>query len=334
MAPELLTSLEADELRELAAKIREYQQRKSLSDVVLCKRFPDLGHTKTWTKVRTADWNELSLYNQLDNYRLAWANIEALGDRESRDEVLYEGIWATVKLASAFGEVETETDVARCIFLLGPSGSGKSSAIRHLAGRRGSRILIIRSTVVWNDSPSAMLGAILGGLGIRDVPMSPMDRLQRVQEKLSESRRCVVVEDAHHLGPRLLNLVITLIDSTPGEWILSAIDKLWSKIETASYAECRQLTGNRLADRINITGAVRASDAEKLLTARVAWVEEKGLIRKAAEHIAAKSAGYGLLAFIRESIKRLNSKLAQHTPQKLCAWDDLVAAADEEARSR
>lgn len=333
MAPELLASMEADELRQLAAQVREYQLAKGLSDNALVKKFAGLGSTKTFKRILDNDLAELDLERQLGNYRAVWAFIESVGDQERPEEKRYDDLFATIQLRRVFTETTREMGLARAIFLLGPTGAGKTEAQRWLIDRYGARILPIRASVAWNDSPNAMLAAILSALGVKEHPAAQHERLVKVTDKLGETRRCLDIEDAHHLGPRCLNLVVTLIDETPGEVILAAIDTLWARLETKNYEECRQLTGNRMAERINLGRDVREADARKLLQRGLTWVDadpKKGDAERALVPLLAKANSYGRLAFVRETIKRAKEK-AGTDPVSFEAFLDAIT---EEIQSR
>lgn len=323
------------ELMEIAAFIRIYQERAQLSDIAFCRRFSDLGHTKTYAKIRNGELDELNVERQLANYRAVKAIIEGIGDDVGRDEELYGDIWATLKLNKAMLDVFTEHDVSRCVFILGPSGSGKTSAQRFVARKYGSRCLTVQANEVWNDKPLAMLGEILDALGIKDIPHGAMERLKMVKERLCETRRCILLEDGHHMGPRCLNVLINLIDNTPGEIVIGAIDSLWTRLVTKAYAECRQLTGNRLAERIDIGSAVRESDVRKIVAKRIEWAPgELEKLDKLTHQVAEKAKGYGLLSFVREVVKRMNVKLKSGRETILATAEDFVAAIAEEVAAR
>lgn len=332
MAPELFATMEANELQELAHKIRDWQTAKNLSDNALLRKLPQLGSTKTFSRILKSDLAELDLDRQLASYRAAWAFVESLADAiEHAEEERYDDLWPAVTLRRAVLEAMRETGLARVVFLLGPSGSGKSTARQLLVERYGSRLLQAEATVAWNDSPMAMLGAILEAMGKREKPSLQVDRLAKVVEMLGESRRCLIIEEGHHLGPRCLNLVKTLVNQTPGEFVIVAIDTLWRKLETAAYEEARQLTGNRLAERITLGRDLRENDVRKILERRLKWISPE-VMRAAARIIMDKAVNYGRYAFVRDVVKR--------AAQKADGGDNVVsaeiwaAAVAEEAASR
>jgi hypothetical protein len=63
-----------------------------------------------------------------------------------------------------------------------------------------------------------------------------------------------VIEEVHHLCPQGVNTLKTLINLTPVIIIATGLPLLWDKLagSRAAWAECKQLTGNRLAERIEL----------------------------------------------------------------------------------
>src|SRR3954452_4788892 len=99
MAPELLNTADAAELREIAQRIRDWQMAKTISDAALVKKYTGLGSTKTFKRILDDDLKELDLEKQLTNYRTVWALIESLGDDEGDDEELYSDLTPVVHLS-------------------------------------------------------------------------------------------------------------------------------------------------------------------------------------------------------------------------------------------
>jgi len=321
MAPELFTSMEAEELQAIARKVCEYQQAKGMSDTALLKKFGGLGSTKTYKRILNGDLAELDLEKQLNNYRAVEALMDSMGNGAESNEQLYDDLFPVIELRRVFIETTKENGLARLVILQGPTGSGKSSARKVLFEKFGQRLVLVEASVAWNDSPMAMLGAILKALGKKEAPYNQMDRLQMVLEMLNESRRALVIEEAHHMGPRLLNLCKTLINATPGEFILVTIDTLWKKLESAAYQEALQLTGNRLAERVLLSSTMMKSDVEKILTRDT---------EMAVKIVLDKAANYGRFAFVRDVCTRVNT-LADGEPVTL---ELFAQAVTEEVKSR
>jgi len=330
-ALDLLASLDAGDLLDVARRVRQWQMEKGLSDAELCRKFGELGSTKTYKKILDQQFQEIDIERQLGNYRTAWALIEGGATDERAEEAIERDLYATVMLNRVWLETRREKGLARCIFLIGPSGSGKTCAQDFLRQQHGPRIISIRAVVVWNDSPMAMMAAILARLGISNPPTTASERFTRTVEKLRETRRALFVEDAHHLGPRCLGTIISLIDETPGEFLLAAVDSLWARMQTRAYQEIEQLRVNRLAEKIPLGREVRPADVHKLLERRVRWnCEVSRRMERILPVLCEKANNHGRLAFVREVIKRANDK-AGGDPVTVEAFADAIR---EEAASR
>jgi type II secretory pathway predicted ATPase ExeA len=198
----------------------------------------------------------------------------------------------------------------RLVILQGPPGCGKSTATRALLERFGQRIVLAEADETWKDSLMAMLGGCLRALGVTVLPANSSERLRVLLEKLRERRVCLVIDESHHLGPRTLNIVKTIINQTPGEIVLSAQGTLFRRLELSAYEEARQLTQNRLAERVNLE-SVASADVELFLSRRLEW--ENGEIKQAAQLLGEKAQGRGQFAFAKRVCQQAR-RLARKEP--------------------
>lgn len=327
MAPELLNTIDARELVELGKRIRDYQTAKALSDNAMVKKFAGLGSTKTYSRVINDDLDELDLEKQLANYRAVWAVIESVGTDDETSEDLCPDLTAVRQLQKAVLEVFKQNGLARFILVEGDSGTGKSSARRILIEKYGQRILSIEAVDVWNDNPNAFLGELLRALGIKEIPLLATDRLRKVLDRLNETRVCIFIDECHHLGPRCLNTVKTLINQSPCEFVGLAMKTLMKRIEREAYDECRQLTGNRLAERIVLE--VRESDLAKIITKRIPNVN--GDLKQVIRMLTDRAPRYGNLAFVRDVCARVTELSDGTVGPDLECWSTAIS---QEAASR
>jgi len=309
MAPELLNTIDARELNALGKQIRDFQTAKGWSDNAMVKKFAGLGSTKTYSRIINADLAELDLEKQLTNYRAVWAVIESIGNDDDTAEELCADLTAVRQLQKAVLEVFKQSGLARFILVEGDTGTGKSSAKKILIEKYGQRILWIEATDVWNDNPNAFLGELLRALGEKNIPTLATDRQRKVIEILGGTRVCIFIDEFHHFGPRCLNTVKTLINQTMCEFVGLAMPTLMKRVAREAYEECRQLTGNRLAERITLE--VRESDLVKIIVKRIpaaAGSDMKQVIRMLTD----RAAKYGNLAFVRDVCSRVQ-ELAEGT---------------------
>jgi DNA transposition AAA+ family ATPase len=288
------------ELQQAARDIRAWQLSKDLSDVQMLKKFPGLGSTKTYTRLLAADVEDLDTERWLIELRQVQALIEALADASTDDEPLYDDLSTCARLRVSALEAMKERGNNRLIITLGPPGSGKTSAAIALAGKYGSRIVLAEADETWKSANNA-LGGLLRAVGVKDLPASAADRLARLIERLREGERCLIIDEAHHMGVPAFNLVKTLLNQTGCQVILLALPVLFRRLEMAAWEEVRQLTQNRLLERIRLD-QVQPHDAEKFLARRLAW--SNGEIKKAVAAIKEPMARHGQFAFLKLACRR------------------------------
>ncbi len=242
-----------EELVGIAAKIAEWGEARGMSRAQLVRSFTDLGSEKSFRDIAGGQTEGYNAESQLTKYRAVYATMEELADRGGEERV-FDDLGTVVKLRRAFLSVVKAAGTNRVLIVQGESGVGKTTAVGLLRGKYGSgRISYVEASDVWADSPNAFLGAILRALGVAELPAGRVQRLEDVQGRLALSRRCLVVDEAHHLGPHCLNTVKTLVNTTPGEFILVAIPTLWNKLQAHAYQEAKQIATNRLSERVKLT---------------------------------------------------------------------------------
>lgn len=241
------------ELVETAAKIAAWGESHGMSRAQLVRNFTDLGSEKSFRDISGGQLEGYNAENQLTKYRAVYATMEELAN-QGGEERIYDDLGTVVKIRRAFLGVVKATGTNRVLIVQGESGVGKTTAVGLLRGKYGTgRISYVEASDVWADSPNAFLGAILRALGVTELPAGRVQRLEEVQARLAISRRCLVIDEAHHLGPHCLNTVKTLVNTTPGEFILVAIPTLWNKLQAHAYQEAKQIATNRLSERVKLT---------------------------------------------------------------------------------
>jgi hypothetical protein len=315
----------AGELVSLARRLRQWQEDRRLSTAAMIRRFGQLGSDKTFNKLVRGDLDEVDVESQLVKYRAAWALVEAVADATGAGDPLYDDLSPALLLRNAFTDILAETGNGRFILLQGDTGSGKTSAAKALCQRYGTRLAFVELSPVVGDSPYNFLLLLLRALGVTDAPKNAVDCLAKVVEILSLRRRCIIIDELHHAGPRILNTIKSLLNTTPGEFIGLCMPTLWWRMEKSAYEECRQLVGNRLAERIRLERLNR-SDLTKLLTRGVkAGIDD---IKRGVDILLQAAGGRGNLAFARDVVRRLAAG------GERVSLEDFVAAVKAEQESR
>ena len=294
------------ELIEVAAKIAAWGEAHGMSRAQLVRNFADLGSEKSFRDIASGQLEGYNVENQLTKYRAVYATMEELSSQGGAEQI-YDDLGTVVKIRRAFLGVVKATGTNRVLIVQGESGVGKTTAVGLLRGKYGTgRISYVEASDVWADSPNAFLGATLRALGVTELPAGRVQRLEDVQSRLSISRRCLVIDEAHHLGPHCLNTVKTLVNTTPGEFILVAIPTLWNKLQAHAYQEAKQIATNRLSERVKLT--LDEADIRLYLSKRFGGTGsgERGTELKVAAKIIRPSALLsGNYAFVRDVVREL-----------------------------
>ena len=292
------------ELTDIAAKIAAWGEQHGMSRAQLVRNFSDLGSEKSFRDIASGNLEGYNVENQLTKYRAVYATMEELAN-QGGEEQIYDDLGTVVKIRRAFLGVVKATGTNRVLIVQGDSGVGKTTAVGLLRGKYGTgRISYVEASDVWADSPNAFLGAILRALGMTELPSGRVQRLEVVQRRLGLSRRCLVIDEAHHLGPHCLNTVKTLVNTTPGEFILVAIPTLWNKLQAHAYQEAKQIATNRLSERVKLS--LEEGDIRTYLAKRFKGADATEL-KIAAKIIRPAALLAGNYAFVRDVARELAS---------------------------
>lgn len=242
-----------DEIKKLAGQIEAYRMARGWSYTKLVGELPETGSAKTFRDLlagETAGYNE---ENQLSNLRAAARRI-ANGDLSRAVDPVCPNLLAVRevrRLAFSLMQVPAEEN-ARVGLVLGSYSTGKSTAARELAREPGRRALIVEVRETMGDRPGAFLDALLDVLGKRpNGRPSAEARMAEAVAALSSKRRCLLIDEAHHCGPRILNTIKALVNDTPGEFVLLAIPSLWNNLRKDSFIEARQIEA-RMAEVVEL----------------------------------------------------------------------------------
>jgi len=254
-------ALDGAELKALAQTVRYWQTGHGITDAELLRSYPQLGTDRTYRRARSGDVGQIDLERWVHDYKSVINIMDAIDSEKGVRDETFDDFSTVTALRVAFVGAMQQAGNSRLVLVHGSSGCGKTTALRLLQERFGSRrIVLCEATDLWRSgktATSAMLGDILGALGTADAPTSTVAKLDKCVDLLKQTRVCLAIDEAHHCGPTALNLLKTLVNRTPGEFVLCAMGTLWRRLETGVYEEARQLTQNRLYERIQFESASR-----------------------------------------------------------------------------
>jgi hypothetical protein len=321
----------ASQLLHVARNIETFRADLGMQKAPLLRQYPELGSDKTYSKIVNGDLSQLDAESWLGKYQLIWSQIQM--DEQGADDGLIECLTAPVELCRSYLETRQEKGNARFILILGDTGMGKSSAVRVMQSKPyGTLMLVVEACDMWKGgkgTAAPLLRAIAAALGLRDLPARRDALLNEVIVKLKGQRRCLVIEEAHHLCPQGLNTLKTLINLTPVIIIATAIPLLWDRVAGSreAWAEVKQLVGNRLAERIQLT--LSADDIRAFLDRRQTGLSEADLV-KLSMKLRDEARGYGNMKFVDRATARFKREVQRGQDASLETF--MNAAAQEKKR--
>lgn len=328
------SSKTTEELYTLASLIEEIRNAKGWSLAELMRKHASngLGSDKTFNKILRRDFSEMKIEDKAVSYRHVLNLLQDVGE-EAAEEPVFSDLIGANAVRKGVTRAMISTTVARVGVIEGESGMGKTSCLQVIHHIYGKRIVQTEARGAWHDRPSALLGQILEDLGEQPGPRNAVIRQRAVERALRASRRCLVIEEAHHLGPRCLDVLKAIINQTKTEVIMAAIPTLLKRVEREAYEESLQLFRNRLAFRVVLR--LHKADIEDLLRRRL---PVPGLapddLPKAAELLKLNAPKHGNLALVREVCRALRETWAEEKLTRPVTLADLTAATQSEISAR
>lgn len=334
--PTLIDSTEEDSVRlsrlkELAHLVDDWRTAKNIAKDKMAPRFKGIIKSyRNIERILAGQFDELNIEGNLGQLEAIWSLINSPAPRPTVKP--YDDFNVALQLRNAFLRTMAKTGPNRVIILTAPTGRGKSKALEVLRDRYKARIVTLSASRVWKDKPMALLAEIWAALGKNGGLGFGRVALKNVEESLKANRIAVAIDEAHYLGPEQLNTITTLVNSTPGEWILVGQPTLWSRLENdrGAYNEARQLTKNRLSCRIRVADLADGDpEVRYLLERRLPWLKTDA--EKGAAQMMRHAAANGNLGMVRNVIERCEEAIDEGAPE---AWDTFAQALAQELNER
>lgn len=316
----------AIELIEIARKIRQWQKARDKHTSWMLQQYAGLGSDKVFNKLVDGNLDQVNVDKWLVNYRAAWLVIESIGDISKKSATVITDLSSIVQVERAVLKAMERTGINRFVLIEGDPGSGKSTTLHYILGKYGDRFRWIEISVLFGDSPYNFLCLILKAYGHETMPTNAAKAFNLVCEEM-KLRRGLLIDELHHAGPRILNTIKTLINHTPGEFVCGAKETLWRELEKAAMEDCRQLTQNRLSERVKLD-RLNSVDVARILKRSCPGIDFK--IEYAVSMIEKVAKGNGNLSFVRGVCERAAEK---YETGKI-SIEDFAALVAEEQKSR
>lgn len=325
----------ASQLLKLASDIETYRVDLGLTKAALLRANDALGTDRTYNKLTSGDTSQLDIAAWLERYKRAW---DRLMQEDVYQEMALLQLTGPAELCAAYLQTRNRRDNSRFGLLLGENGTGKTSAINVLRSKSyAANSILTEAYAIWKNERTnegtavPLLESIGAAMGMVGLPARKNKLMSHMVNELRQSRRCILIEEGHHLCPQGLGTIKNLISLTPTTIIVTAIPKLWEQMTGTkdAYREAKQLTGNRLAFVVELSP--EPSDIQ-------AMMENGGItfsVMKPSSHqpsemeravgiVRAKMASHGNLKFVKHCISRFSASVKSGESPDLDAWDKAV----------
>lgn len=239
-------------------------------------------------------------------------SLNAAGLDRHRDLSVTDEILTALAHAQAVGDV---------VLIHGASGAGKSWAARHYCRTHSAAYVVTATCAV--RSLSGLLGRVGGAIGVGARHGSALEAEDAVIGRLADRGAILVVDEAHHLTPRLLDELRCIRDVSGCGLALIGDDSV-----RMALARCPQILG-----RVGVRVGVRAhseADVRLLMHGILGRAPRKGEL-KTAIHAARGPGGLHALRRLMARAWLLAQADGRDAIDRSADGDDVEMAADEEA---
>ena len=205
---------------------------------------------------------------------------------------------------------------ADLVVVYGSAGAGKTRALKHYCEGAAGAWHVEMSPAV--TTPASVLSRVARALDV-DVDITTAARLeQAVVDRLSAGSTLLAVDEAHHLGQPLLDVVRCVHDQSGCGLVLAGNEPLWARLATGKRAA-------QLASRVGLKVRLRRpAEADAIELAKtLIGAAPTGKARTA---VLAAASGRGGLRAVRKLIAQAHL-LAVGDGRERAGMDDVADAA-------
>ncbi len=323
-----------EELERLIARVERHQAHLGLNDARFVTRYG--AHLKTvdsWVRtLKRRDTDRLTR-NNVGKWTQALRKLVAEIDGVAADEAIIETMPMLQCAVSLYDRLQAATTDRRVAWLIGPTGTGKSVAMRHLrrANPRDTAYAIV--TPLWKDNKRTITVGLAAALGVT-VKTSAAETWDALVEQLKGAPVTLLLDEVHEGGVLLLKLIKTLVNQVPTvRVLLSTWPTGYKRVAgggTEAYDEARQLLGRSLRPIYQQWSAgVREADITAYLDSAAPEIDAEArpvLVSRIAAPV--KEYGLRLLADAVDAARRLaDSRDADLTADAVHAAIEQMAAS-------
>lgn len=233
----------------LIERVERHQAILKLSDARFVSRYQEfLRSTDTWRRrLCGRKWDEIgrNIAKHEENLNRLVAILD--GGHEIGD--FYETMPIAQHAQAMYDMLQGQTTDRRVVFLIGPTGIGKSWVMKWLARQNEKDAAYIYANECWDESMPQIARALAQVVGAPINPTSGRDTFANVTRVLRAMPVTLLIDDYQKAGVLGLKLIKSLVDDTRCKFVLSVYPTSWNRLihaNTDAYSEAQQILGRTI----------------------------------------------------------------------------------------
>lgn len=314
-------------VNKLIERIEAHQKTLGLPDVRFVSRYQEyLRSTKSWReRLVKRDWDEIG--RAIGKWEAKLNQLVALLDGGQEIGDYYEQLPIAEYAQGMYDMLQGQRTDRRVVFLIGPTGVGKSWVMKWLANANQREACYVYANEGWDESMPQIARGLAERIGASIDRASGRNTFANVTKILRAVPCTILLDDVQKAGVLGLKLIKSLVDDTKCKFILGVYPTSWNRLihgSTDAYAEAQQILGRTIKPiAMDWREGLRAADI-------VAYMKAAGVtgdIAAVAKDITADVRANGNLRLVADAVS-LAQMNADEQGGDLTA--NLVAAAVRE----
>lgn len=236
-------------VNKLIERIERHQATLKLSDKRFVARYQEyIGSTKTWReRLIPRAWDEMG--KSLEKWEQNLNRLTSLLDGGQEIGDYFEEMPIAQYAQTMYDMLQGQNNDRRVVFLIGPTGIGKSWAMKRLASQNPNESAYIYTNECWDESMPQIARGLAQVVGATVNKTSGRDTFAHVTQLLRAMPITLMIDDVQKAGVLGLKLIKSLVDDTRVKFILGVYPQSWNKLihgSTDAYAEAQQIIGRTI----------------------------------------------------------------------------------------
>ena len=236
-------------VNKLIERIEAHQKTLGLPDVRFVARYQEyLRSSKSWRdRLCKREWEEIG--RAIGKWEAKLNQLVALIEGGQEIGEYYESLPIAHYAQSMYDVLQGQHTDRRVVFLIGPTGVGKSWVMKWLANANQREACYVYANEGWDESMPQIARGLAERIGASIDRTSGRNTFGNVTKLLRAVPCTILLDDVQKAGVLGLKLIKSLVDDTKCRFILGVYPTSWNRLihgSTDAYAEAQQILGRTI----------------------------------------------------------------------------------------